>query len=108
MSFEKLGIGSPLELSLLTPKSYRDFRLKPTIDNPKETLLDVTIEERLYHPKITRFRGYAHNLRREIQILFFRTLPFHQRILYPGARLFLAGRVEFQQKLQLLQPKNIP
>ncbi len=107
MSLAKLGLSSPLDLALLTPKTYHDYRLKSYIDNDKDVLLEVTIKERGSHPKLTKFHAYAHNLAQPVELIFFKTTQYHAKIFYPGARLHVAGRVQRFGKLQLVQPKKI-
>jgi len=107
MSLEKLGLSSPLDLALLAPKSYHDYRLKNRIDDLNELFLDVEIKTIQQLPKITKAVGFAHNLAREVELLFFQFASYHKKSFYPGARLYIAGRGKFFGKLQIMQPKIV-
>ena len=107
MSLSKLGLASSLDLALLAPKSYHDYRLKNRIDDLNELFLDVEIEALQQLPKVTKAIGFAHNLAREVELLFFQFATYHKKSFYPGARLYVAGRGKFFGKLQILQPKIV-
>jgi ATP-dependent DNA helicase RecG len=96
-----------LELALNAPRAYHDYRLKSYIDDPKELFVEARIIERIPHPKLTKFLAYATNLAQEIEIVFFKTTPFHEKLFHPGATLYLAGRAQRFGRWQLTQPKRI-
>ena len=103
----QIGIKGPLELALLAPNSYKDYRIKRYIESD-EILLDVTIFQIQKLSKITKITAFAHNINKEVELIFFKFASFHQNIFAKKKRLFVTGRVQWQYgKLQLLQPKNI-
>ena len=103
----QIGIKGPLQLALMVPSSYKDYRIKSSID-AQEVLLDVTILSVQKLAKITKITAFSHNINKEVELIFFKFTPFHQNIFTTGKRLFVAGRVQWQYgKVHLLQPKNI-
>lgn len=103
----QIGIKDPLQLALVAPNSYKDYRIKGFIDSD-EALLDVTILDLHRLTKITKITAFAHNIDKEVELVFFKFASFHQNIFAKKKRLFVAGRVQWQYgSLQLLQPKHI-
>ncbi|BCD67657.1 ATP-dependent DNA helicase RecG [Nitratiruptor sp. YY09-18] len=102
----RVGIRSPLDLALLAPHKYYDFRIKRSIE--PQMVLDVQIKEIQTLAKLQKRIAYAHNIGREVELLFFHTKKFHEYAFGVGERLFIYGKLQFQYgKIQIVQPQKV-
>ncbi len=105
--FKRAGLSSILEMALLAPKRYFDYRIKPFLDL-QEPLLEVRIQSSQKLPKYLKVLAYAKNIDKEIELLFFHTSSYHYQTFYEGAQLFISGKIKrFGQKIQMIQPQKI-
>ena len=108
VKFKKLGINSFLELSLLIPHYYEDYRLHETLMPQKAQLLDATVESVYKAPNSIQITFFAHNLGHTVQGVLFRPKPymFHQFIV--GERDYYYGVIDCKQgHCSMSMPKKV-
>ncbi len=107
MSLEKIGAKSVLDLALLTPKAYHNYILKPHIEDKNEAFLEVELLKEIKGGKFYKVEAYAKNINRMVELLFFKTTPYHYSTFKAGSTLYISGKVNFFKKIQIIQPKKI-
>ncbi len=106
--FAKLGVSSAIQLALLLPQKFEDYRLKSQLIEGSEQLFDVTIERVSRTPKTLQLTLFAHNLGYRIEGVFFRPKPYIQRQFVTGERCYLFGSVTCKAgHCQLSHPKKV-
>lgn len=92
--FEKLGISSWSELSLMIPSSYEDFRPHEKLEIHKAQLIDATIESVFKSPNSIQITFYAHNFGHTVQGVIFRPQPYMMHQFKVGDRDYYYGLIE--------------
>jgi len=106
--FNKLGISSIVELALLIPHSYEDYRLHSTLQPQKAQLLDATVESIYKAPNSIQITFFAHNLGHTVQGVLFRPKPYMLHQFQVGARDYYYGIVDCKQgHCSMSMPKKI-
>ena len=106
--FKKLGINSLLELSLLIPHSYEDYRLHETLLPQKAQLIDATVESVYKAPNSIQITFFAHNLGHSVQGVLFRPKPYMLHQFKVGERDYYYGVIDCKQgHCSMSMPKKI-
>ncbi|ADN09847.1 ATP-dependent DNA helicase RecG [Sulfurimonas autotrophica] len=106
--FNKLGINSLIELSLLIPHSYEDYRLHDVLLPQKAQLIDATVESIYKAPNSIQITFFAHNLGYSVQGVLFRPKPYMLHQFQVGARDYYYGIVDCKQgHCSMSMPKKI-
>jgi len=92
--FEKLGISSWSELSLMIPHSYEDFRPHEKLETHKAQLIDATIESVFKSPNSIQITFFAHNFGHTIIGVIFRPKPYMMHQFKVGDRDYYYGMIE--------------
>jgi len=107
--FKRVGISNILELSIIAPVKYFDFRLKNFIPFGEEGLFHILIKGISKTPKYLKISAYSYNFKKDVELIFFKYSSYHTKIFYESAELFVYGRLELNySKFQIIQPKKIP
>jgi len=108
IKFKKLGINSLLELSLLIPHSYEDYRLHNILQPQKPQLIDATVESVYKAPNSIQITFFAHNLGHTVQGVLFRPKPYMLHQFQVGARDYYYGIIDCKQgHCSMSMPKKI-
>ena len=108
VKFKKLGISSIIELALLVPHSYEDYRLHDTLLPQKPQLIDATVESVYKAPNSIQITFFAHNLGYTLQGVLFRPKPYMLHQFQVGARDYYYGVVDCKQgHCSMSMPKKI-
>ena len=108
IKFNKLGISSIIELALLIPHSYEDYRLHSILQPQKAQLLDATVESVYKAPNSIQITFFAHNLGHTVQGVLFRPKPYMLHQFQVGARDYYYGVVDCKQgHCSMSMPKKI-
>ncbi|WP_297482142.1 ATP-dependent DNA helicase RecG [Sulfurimonas sp.] len=106
--FKKLGIDSFLELSLLIPHSYEDYRLHTQLLPQKAQLIDATVESVYKAPNSIQVTFFAHNLGHTIQGVLFRPKPYMLHQFKVGDRDYYYGIIDCKQgHCSMSMPKKV-
>ncbi len=106
--FKKLGVQSIIQLALMIPQRFVDYRLKPHAIEGAEQLLDVTIERISKTPKTLQLLLFAHNLGHRLDAVFFRPKPYMMRQFVTNERCYLYGVITCKAgHCQLSHPQKI-
>ena len=106
--FKKLGIDSFLELSLLIPHSYEDYRLHSQLLPQKAQLIDATVESVYKAPNSIQVTFFAHNLGYTIQGVLFRPKPYMLHQFKVGDRDYYYGIIDCKQGYcSMSMPKKV-
>ncbi|WP_297432123.1 ATP-dependent DNA helicase RecG [Sulfurimonas sp.] len=106
--FKKLGIDSFLELSLLIPHSYEDYRLHSQLLPQKAQLIDATVESVYKAPNSIQVTFFAHNLGYTIQGVLFRPKPYMLHQFKVGDRDYYYGIIDCKQgHCSMSMPKKV-
>lgn len=108
VKLKKAGIYNCLDLALTVPHSYEDRTLSTTARVSQNQCLDV--EVRAFYPsiKVNRVRFFCFNLDCEVEGVIFQPKPYHRHQFPLHARLFVYGKLEYQQgHFQLIQPRVV-
>jgi len=92
--FEKLGISSWSELSLIIPSSYEDFRPHEKLQTHKAQLIDATVESVFKSPNSIQITFFAHNFGHTIMGVLFRPKPYMMHQYKVGDRDCYYGMIE--------------
>ncbi len=92
--FEKLGISSWSELSLIIPHSYEDFRPHEKLETHKTQLIDATVESVFKSPNSIQITFFAHNFGHTITGVLFRPKPYMMHQFKVGDRDYYFGMIE--------------
>ena len=108
IKFKKLGIDSFLELSLLIPHSYEDYRLQSQLLPQKAQLIDATVESVYKAPNSIQVTFFAHNLGYTIQGVLFRPKPYMLHQFKVGDRDYYYGIIDCKQgHCSMSMPKKV-
>lgn len=106
--FNKLGINSLIELSLLIPHSYEDYRLHDVLLPQKAQLIDATVESIYKAPNSIQITFFAHNLGYSVQGVLFRPKPYMLHQFEIGSRDYYYGVIDCKQgHCSMSMPKKI-
>ena len=106
--FQKLGISSFLELSMIIPNSYEDYRLNTTLKEHTHQVIDATVESVFRAPKSIQVTFYAHNLGYSIQGILFHPKPYMLHQFKVGERDYFYGLCDCKMgKCTITMPKKI-
>jgi len=106
--FKKLGIDSFLELTLLIPHSYEDYRLHSQLLPQKAQLIDATVESVYKAPNSIQVTFFAHNLGHTIQGVLFRPKPYMLHQFKVGDRDYYYGIIDCKQgHCSMSMPKKV-
>ncbi len=106
--FKKLGINSLLELSLLVPHSYEDYRLHETLLPQKAQLIDATVESVYKAPNSIQITFFAHNLGYSVQGVLFRPKAYMLHQFKVGERDYYYGIIDCKQgHCSMSMPKKV-
>lgn len=106
--FKKLGISSFIELSLIIPNSYEDYRINNFLVEHKSQVIDATVESVYRAPNSIQITFYAHNLGHSIQGVLFRPRPYMMHQFKVGERDYFYGLCDCKMgKCTMTMPKKI-
>lgn len=106
--FQKLGIASFSELSLLIPSSYEDHRLHNTLIPHKAQLIDATVESIHRSPNSLQITLYVHNFGFSIQGVLFHPKSYMMHQFHVGDRNYFYGIIECKMgHCTMAMPKKI-
>ncbi|WP_281950434.1 ATP-dependent DNA helicase RecG [Nitrosophilus kaiyonis] len=106
--FKKLKISNILELSIIAPIKYYDYRLKSNIIENEESLFFIDIKNLQKTPKYLKIDSFCINLNRNIELLFFRYNSYHLKEFSIGKKIYIFGKIQKNfHKLQIIQPKKV-
>ncbi|MEA2099123.1 MAG: ATP-dependent DNA helicase RecG [Campylobacterota bacterium] len=92
--YEKLGINSWSELSLIIPHSYEDFRPHEKLEIHKAQLIDATVESVFKSPNSIQITFFAHNFGHSVMGVLFRPKPYMMHQFKVGDRDYYYGMIE--------------
>ncbi len=106
--FHRLGVGSVVALSLITPTSFEDRRLSTQLQHNGSCVLDATVESVIRTPKTLKITFFAHNLDERIEGIVFHPKPYmihqfplHTRGFFSGKAVLESGRWEMIHPLKI-------
>ncbi|WP_434636752.1 ATP-dependent DNA helicase RecG [Sulfurimonas sp. NW7] len=106
--FRKLGINSVLELALLVPHTYEDYRLHEKLLPQKAQLIDATVESVYKAPNSIQITFFAHNLGHTVQGVLFRPKPYMLHQFKVGERDCYYGVIDCKQgHCSMSMPKKV-
>ncbi|WP_347400463.1 ATP-dependent DNA helicase RecG [Sulfurimonas hydrogeniphila] len=106
--FRKLGINSVLELALLVPHTYEDYRLHEKLLPQKAQLIDATVESVYKAPNSIQITFFAHNLGHTVQGVLFRPKPYMLHQFKVGKRDCYYGVIDCKQgHCSMSMPKKV-
>jgi len=106
--FKKLGIDSFLELSLLIPHSYEDYRLHKQLSAQKFQLIDATISAVRQTQNSIQITFFAHNFGHTLQGVVFRPKPYMLHQFQVGNRDYYYGVIDCKQgHCSMSMPKKV-
>ena len=102
---KKLGVENPLDLALITPRSYEPLFLQKAPVEGTVNLIDATVTASTYHPKYLRLTLLAHNFDHPVNAIIFHPTPYHRGKFQSGKRYYLKGKMEYKfNAWQMVQP----
>jgi ATP-dependent DNA helicase RecG len=105
---DKLGVKTPLDLSLIIPHRYEDLFLSSSIEIGYIHTFKAKVINRAFHPKFLKLKLYLISLNREIEAIIFNPRRYHSEKLKEGSIHYLHGKVEFNfNSLTMMQPKIV-
>ncbi|WP_418640666.1 ATP-dependent DNA helicase RecG [Sulfurimonas sp. ST-27] len=108
VKFRKLGINSVLELALLVPHTYEDYRLHEKLLQQKAQLIDATVESVYKAPNSIQITFFAHNLGHTVQGVLFRPKPYMLHQFKVGERDCYYGVIDCKQgHCSMSMPKKV-
>lgn len=106
--FKKLGIYSLLELALMVPHSYEDYRINSSLQTAKPQVIDATIESVYRAPNSLQITFYAHNFGHTIQGVIFKPKPYMMHAFSVGQRDYFYGVCDCKMgQCTISMPKKI-
>jgi len=106
--FKKLGIDSFLELSLLIPHSYEDYRVHEQLYPQKSQLIDATISSVRQTQNSIQITFFAHNFGHTLQGVVFRPKPYMLHQFQEGNRDYYYGVIDCKQgHCSMSMPKKV-
>ncbi len=104
----KLHISSLLELALIIPSRYEDYRLHTTLRPALAMLLDATIENVRRTPSSLQLDLFAHNFSHKLKGVLFHPKPYMRHQFTKGSREYLYGMIDCKSGICSIQmPKKI-
>ena len=104
----KLKIKDILSLALTIPKEYNDTYLHTYIKIDKINTIDAFIQNVEFKNSRLKLTIFAKNLNTTLTGIYFKPLPFHKKIFFYGAKLYLMGKItKFNNSLFISQPKIV-
>ncbi len=105
---QKLNISLPLELALIVPSRYEDYRLSSILQSGSMQLLDATIQKITKTPSTLQLQLYVHNFGFSMQGVLFRPKSYQFHQFQVAERYYLYGKIECKSgRCQIIQPKKI-
>lgn len=106
--FKKLNISSFIELSLLVPSTYEDYRINSSLVEHSSQVIDATVESVYRAPNSIQVTFYAHNFGHTIQGVLFRPKPYMMHQFQVGQRDYFYGLCDCKMgKCSITMPKKI-
>lgn len=106
--FEKLNISSFVELALLIPHSYDDYRLHDKLTPHRYQLIDATVESVFRAPNTIQITFFSHNFGHTLSGVLFRPKPYMMHQFSVGDRAYFYGMVECKQgQCSMSMPKKV-
>ena len=106
--FDKLGIHSFCELSLLIPHSYEDYRLHDNLTPHTNQLIDATVESIFRAPNTIQITFFVHNFGHTITGVLFRPKPYMMHQFVVGSREYYYGMIECKMgSCSMSMPKKV-
>ena len=106
--FEKLGINSWSELSLLIPNSYEDFRPHSKLQPQKAQLIDATVESVFKSPNSIQITFFVHNFGHTINGVLFQPKPYMMHQYKVGSRDYYFGVIDCKMgQCSMSMPRKI-
>ncbi|WP_373069579.1 ATP-dependent DNA helicase RecG [Sulfurimonas sp.] len=106
--FKKLGISSFIELSLIIPSSYEDYRINSSLVEHTSQVIDATVESVYRAPNSIQVTFYAHNFGHTIHGVLFRPKPYMIHQFKIGERNYFYGLCDCKMgKCSITMPKKI-
>jgi ATP-dependent DNA helicase RecG len=106
--FKKLGISSFIELSLLVPNSYEDYRINSSLIEHTSQVIDATVESVYRAPNSIQITFYTHNFGYRIQGVLFRPKPYMMHQFKVGDRDYFYGLCECKMgRCSISMPKKV-
>jgi len=94
LKFKKLGIDTVLELALIIPSSYEDYRIHNSLQDQKFQLIDATIESVFRSANSIQITFYVHNFGYSIQGVLFKPKPYMLHQFQVGSRDYYYGKID--------------
>ena len=106
--FKKLGISSFVELSLIIPSSYEDYRINTSLIEHTSQIIDATVESVYRAPNSIQITFYAHNFGHAVQGVLFRPKPYMMHQFKVGERDYFYGMCDCKMgKCTITMPKKV-
>ncbi len=106
--FKKLHIANPLELSLIIPSRYEDYRLHTSLHVNSSMVIDATIKHIQKTPSSIQLELYAHNLGHSLKGVLFHPKPYMLHQFTQGERYYLYGEIHCKGgRCSITMPKKI-
>ena len=106
--FEKLGINSFTQLSLIIPHSYEDLRLKEKLIPHSNQLIDATVESVFRAPNSIQITFFVHNFGHTLTGVLFRPKPYMMHQFKEGSRDYYYGMIECSSgQCSMSMPKKV-
>ncbi|MDR0408375.1 MAG: ATP-dependent DNA helicase RecG [Campylobacteraceae bacterium] len=104
INFQKLNVGSYIELALIAPVRYEDFNVYKFPKINEFNVVEISIDKIQKYPKFLKV--YAKAWDKDVEIIIFNPTSFHFSNFRVTNKFFVRAKVEYSlNKLQLLQPK---
>ena len=106
--FDKLGISSFCELSLVIPHSYEDYRLSDKLIPHTHQLIDATVESVFRGPNSIQITFFVHNFGHSVAGVLFRPKPYMMHQFTVGSRDYYYGMIECKVgQCSMSMPKKV-
>jgi ATP-dependent DNA helicase RecG len=105
---KSLKLRTLLDLALLVPNGYEDNTLSSKIEIGKNLIAKATVLQSIILNGRLQVKFFLEDFNKEINAIFFKTTPYHQKLFSVGKSLVISGKVgTFRGILQITQPKSI-
>ena len=106
--FKKLHIANPLELSLIIPSRYEDYRLHTSLHVNSPMIIDATVKHIQKTPSFIQLELYAHNLGHSLKGVLFHPKPYMLHQFTQEERYYLYGEIHCKGgRCSITMPKKI-
>ncbi len=106
--FQKLGVSSYVQLALVIPHRFEDYRVSTQLREGENQVIDATLEYISQTPKTLQLTLFSHNLGYKIEVVFFRPKPYMMRQFIQGERYYLFGTLTCKGgRCQMNHPQKI-